>query len=366
MKIPFSPPDIGEEEIAQVVDTLRSGWITTGPKTKELERQVAQFCRTNRAVCLNSATAALELTLHQLGIGEGDEVITCAYTYTASASVACHVGAKLVLVDCQKDGYEMDYDALERAITPRTKAALQAAAQKGVCIVLASGRPTVGIEPLAKELELEKYGGCILSYNGGKIIDCKTCETLVQYAFPAQLIEPVCTFSRYWNVVPLTYDRNGIVTEDPASPYVQEEARINRIPVRQVENLPAEVTYPINKLLLTGDPADMPHVEELMQQEFAGKLSICRSQPFFIETMPLGVGKDTSLEILLRAKGLTPANLMACGDGWNDLPMIRLAGLGVAMGNAQAPVKAAADWLTADNDHDGVGLAVEKFILEES
>ena len=108
MKIPFSPPDIGEEEIAQVVDTLRSGWITTGPKTKELERQVAQFCRTNRAVCLNSATAALELTLHQLGIGEGDEVITCAYTYTASASVACHVGAKLVLVDCQKDGYEMD------------------------------------------------------------------------------------------------------------------------------------------------------------------------------------------------------------------------------------------------------------------
>ena len=122
MKIPFSPPDIGEEEIAQVVDTLRSGWITTGPKTKELERQVAQFCRTNRAVCLNSATAALELTWHQLGIGEGDEVITCAYTYTASASVACHVGAKLVLVDCQKDGYEMDYDALEGAITPRTKA----------------------------------------------------------------------------------------------------------------------------------------------------------------------------------------------------------------------------------------------------
>ena len=247
----------------------------------------------------------------------------------------------------------------DKIITPRTKAALQAAAQRGVCIVLASGRPTVGIEPLAKELELEKYGGCILSYNGGKIIDCKTGETLVQYAFPAQLIEPVCTFSRYWNVVPLTYDRNGIVTEDPASPYVQEEARINRIPVRQVENLPAEVTYPINKLLLTGDPADM-------QQEFAGKLSICRSQPFFIETMPLGVGKDTSLEILLRSKGLTPANLMACGDGWNDLPMIRLAGLGVAMGNAQSPVKAAADWLTADNDHDGVGLAVEKFILEEN
>lgn len=128
MKIPFSPPDIGEAEIAQVADTLRSGWITTGPKTKELECQVASFCHTSRAVCLNSATAAMELTLHQLGIGPGDEVITCAYTYTASASVVCHVGAKLVLVDCCKpsdggsDCYQMDYDALERAITPRTKA----------------------------------------------------------------------------------------------------------------------------------------------------------------------------------------------------------------------------------------------------
>jgi len=118
--------------------------------------------------------------------------------------------------------------------------------------------PTVGIEPLARELELQKYGGCILSYNGGKIIDCKTGHTLVQHAFPPDLIEPVCTFSRYWNVVPLTYDAHGIITENAASLYVQEEARINKIPVRQVENLPATVNYPINKLLLTGDPVDMP------------------------------------------------------------------------------------------------------------
>lgn len=122
MKIPFSPPDIGRDEIEQVVEAMRSGWITTGPKTKELERQVAAFCHAPRAVCLNSATAALELTLHQLGIGPGDEVITSAYTYTASASVVCHVGAKLVLVDCQQDSYEMDYDALERAVTSKTKA----------------------------------------------------------------------------------------------------------------------------------------------------------------------------------------------------------------------------------------------------
>ena len=135
--------------------------------------------------------------------------------------------------------------------------------------------------------------------------------------------------------------------------------------MRKVDDLPAEVTYPINKLLLTGNPADMPHVEELMQQEFAGKLSIYRSQPFFIETMPLGIEKSASLQILLRAKGLTAENLMACGDGWNDLPMLKFAGLGVAMGNAQPEVKAAADYITADNEHDGVGLAVEKFILRE-
>ena len=122
MKIPFSPPDITEEEIAEVADTLRSGWITTGPKTKEFERRIAEYCGVNRAVCLNSQTACAEMALRVLGIGEGDEVIVPAYTYTASASVVCHVGAKLVLVDVRKDNLEMDYDALEKAITPATKA----------------------------------------------------------------------------------------------------------------------------------------------------------------------------------------------------------------------------------------------------
>ena len=217
----------------------------------------------------------------------------------------------------------------------------------------------------AKELELDRRGGCILSYNGGKIIDCKTGETLVQHEFPPELIDPVCTFARYWNVMPLTYDAKGIVTEDAANPYVGEEARINKIPARQVENLPAEIQWPINKLLLVGDPVDMPHVEELMQQKFAGKLSIYRSAPFFIETMPLGVEKSASLALLLKNMGLGPENLMACGDGWNDLPMIRYAGMGVAMGNAVPEVKQAAKYVTADNEHDGVGLAVEKFILED-
>ena len=122
MKIPFSPPDVCEEEIREVVDTLKSGWITTGPKTKLFENKIAEYCGTEKAVCLNSQTACAEMSLRILGIGPGDEVITSAYTYTASASVIYHVGATPVLVDIGKDSLEMDYDQLETKITEKTKA----------------------------------------------------------------------------------------------------------------------------------------------------------------------------------------------------------------------------------------------------
>ena len=122
--IPFSPPDISDGEINEVIDTLKSGWITTGPKTKELERRLSEFTNTPKTVCLNSATAALELTLRVLGIGEGDEVIVPAMTYTASCSVIYHVGAKAVIVDIAEDSHEMNYAALANAITENTKAVI--------------------------------------------------------------------------------------------------------------------------------------------------------------------------------------------------------------------------------------------------
>lgn len=122
MKVPFSPPDITQEEINEAAEALKSGWITTGPRTKEFERQIASYVGTEKAVCLNSATACMELTLRLLGIGEGDEVITSAYTYTASASVVCHVGATLKLIDTAPGSYEMDYEKLEEAVTEKTKA----------------------------------------------------------------------------------------------------------------------------------------------------------------------------------------------------------------------------------------------------
>ena len=120
-KIPFSPPDVGADEINEIVKAVQSGWITTGPKTKLFEKKIADYCKVDKAVCLNSATACLESILRVLGVGPGDEVITSAYTYTASASPVCHVGAKLVMVDVAKDSFEMDYDLLERSITDKTK-----------------------------------------------------------------------------------------------------------------------------------------------------------------------------------------------------------------------------------------------------
>ena len=119
--IQFSPPDMGGNEIKEVISALESGWITTGPKTKEFEKEIANYCHTSKAVCLNSATACMEMTLRLLGVGSGDEVITSAYTYTASCSVICHVGATPVLVDVKKDSYEMDYDQLADKINEKTK-----------------------------------------------------------------------------------------------------------------------------------------------------------------------------------------------------------------------------------------------------
>lgn len=121
MKIPFSPPDLTDAEIEEVASALKSGWITTGPKTKALEKEVAEFCNTDKAVCLSSQTSCAEIALRLLGIGEGDEVIVPAYTYTATAEVVCHVGARLIFIDSQPDSLEMDYDAVEKAITPKTK-----------------------------------------------------------------------------------------------------------------------------------------------------------------------------------------------------------------------------------------------------
>ena len=166
--IPFSPPDITEAELKEVCAALQSGWITTGPRTKEFEKRIAAYCGTPMAVCLNSATACLEMTLRLLGIGPGDEVITSAYTYTASASPVAHVGAKLVLVDTAKDSFEMDYNKLAAAITPRTKAIVPVDVGGMLCDydrVMQIAEGTRGTFRPANELQ-EKIGRVIVVADG--------------------------------------------------------------------------------------------------------------------------------------------------------------------------------------------------------
>lgn len=252
----------------------------------------------------------------------------------------------------------------QKIITPRTRAALDAAMAKGVTVVLASGRPTVGIQPLAEELSLAEKGGCILSYNGGTIVDCKTGAVLYQQRLDPALIPELCSFARSQNVTILTYDDNGIVTEHPEDKWAQIEGNICKIPLQKVEDLAKYVDYPICKMLIALDPERIDHVEPLAAKRFEGRLGVYRSCAYFIELVPLGIAKDASLRALMHRFGLHRENLMACGDGMNDASMLRYAGVGVAMQNADKAVKWIANYVTEnDNDHDGVAEAIEKFIL---
>ena len=254
----------------------------------------------------------------------------------------------------------------QKIVTPRTRAALDAAIEKGVTLVLASGRPTAGITPLAKDLGLDKKGGCILSYNGGKIVDCATGETLVETTLDPAVVPELCAFAAAQDVAILTYNNEGIVCERDKDEWANKECFTTKLPMIHVDDLASYVDYPICKMLITLDPARRDEVCAAGKQQFAGRIDLYPSSPFFIEAVPLGVAKDGSLAALMEHMGLTRDNLMACGDGLNDRSMIEYAGVGVAMQNAEEPVKAAADYVTAaDNNHDGVAEAVEKFILRE-
>ncbi|OUN74116.1 MULTISPECIES: Cof-type HAD-IIB family hydrolase [unclassified Faecalibacterium] len=255
----------------------------------------------------------------------------------------------------------------DKQITPRTRAALDQALAKGVMVVLASGRPTEGVTPVARDLALGQNGraGAILSYNGGAIVDCGPgARILWQQVLPAPMVPALCSFAAQQNVAIVTYSPEGIVTERPQDPWAMREGFTNKLPMVGVPDLPAYVNYPVNKMLITLDPIRLRPVLQAGLDRFAGQIDLYPSSPFFIEAVPLGVAKDRSLAALLDRMGLTRDNLMACGDGMNDRSMIHYAGVGVAMANAEGPVKAQADYITAaDNNHDGVAEAIERFIL---
>lgn len=249
----------------------------------------------------------------------------------------------------------------EKVVTPKTREALLQASAKGAVIILASGRPTYGIEPVAECLELNKQGGYILSYNGGNIVNAKTGKKLFSQFLPDEVIPELYAYAEENGHALLGYAVNEIITEMPDDQYVKEESRINKMNIRKVENLFEALEPHPTKLLMTGDPSDMLKAEEELVEKLGDRMDIFRSAPFFLELVPKGIDKAKSLSRLLTKINLTPADMIAFGDGYNDLSMLKLAGMGVAMENAAPEVRAEADYVTLSNEEDGVATALEHF-----
>ena len=249
----------------------------------------------------------------------------------------------------------------EKVVTPKTREALLKAASEGAVIILASGRPTYGIEPVAECLELNQRGGYILSYNGGNIVNAKTGEKLFSQFLPDEVIPELYAYAKEHGHALLGYAGSEIITEMPDDQYVKEESRINKMNIRKVDNLFESLEPHPTKLLMTGDPTLMLKAEEELVEKLGERMDIFRSAPFFLELVPKGIDKAKSLTRLLTKINLTPADLIAFGDGYNDLSMLKLAGMGVAMENAAPEVRAEADYVTLSNEEDGVAAALTHF-----
>ena len=248
----------------------------------------------------------------------------------------------------------------KKEISPRNLQTLLRLQQNGVRLVLASGRPTFGIAPLADALYMKEYGGFILSYNGGEIIEWATGRLLYKNLLPDDVLPVLYTAAVRNNQAILTYNNEYILTENPDNEYVHKEAFLNRMKIRAVDDFLEAAPRPLPKCLIVGDPDRLIRTEAELSLRLQGQISVYRSEPYFLELVPMGIDKAQSLSVLLDKLGLTREAMVAMGDGYNDLSMIKFAGMGVAMANAQEPVKQAAEYITLSNDEDGVAAAVEE------
>lgn len=251
----------------------------------------------------------------------------------------------------------------QKKVTEKTKSSILKIQQQGITVAIASGRPTPGIKAIADELELSRYGGFVLSYNGAKIINCQSNESVYNSVLPQEFLPEIYDFAVEHSLGIITYENSGIVSGNGVNKYVELEARITGLPIKEVDNFAQYVDFDVNKCLLSADGDYLATVEPVMKEKFGDRLNIFRSEPFFLEVMPQGIDKANSLKHLLQHLNLTKDEMICCGDGFNDLSMIQYAGLGVAMENAQQCVKDAADFITLSNDDDGVAYVIERFIL---
>lgn len=251
----------------------------------------------------------------------------------------------------------------DKTISRKTIDAIVRIQQEGVKVAIASGRCTAGILPTAKKIRLDEFGGYIVSYNGGCISNCQTGEVIYNINLPDGIVQEIYEFSKREKTGIMTYHDNDIIAENDADQYIQIDAKGCSIDIHVVEDFGKEVTYPVNKCLLTGDPDMMVGVEKRAAKEFEGRLSVYRSEDFYVEMMPLGIDKAYGLAKLLQRLGYSRSQMICCGDGFNDISMIQYAGLGVAMANAGEQVRQSADYVAPHCDDDGLVDVISKFII---
>ena len=254
----------------------------------------------------------------------------------------------------------------EREISKRTLAALLKVQQMGVRIVLASGRPTYGLMPLAKTLELGNYGGFVLSYNGCQIIKAQNGEILFERRINPEMLPYLEKKARKNGFAIFTYHNDTLITDSPDNEYIKNEALLNNLKIIREDEFSTAIDFAPCKCMLVSDKEKaLIGLEQHWEKRLAGTLDAFRSEPYFLEVVPCGVNKANTLGALLEHLGVTREEVIAVGDGVCDVTMLQLAGMGVAMGHSQDSVKVCADYVTASNEEDGVALAVEKLILAE-
>lgn len=254
----------------------------------------------------------------------------------------------------------------EREISKRTLAALLKVQQMGVRIVLASGRPTYGLMPLAKTLELGNYGGFVLSYNGCQIIKAQNGEILFERRINPEMLPYLEKKARKNGFAIFTYHDDTLITDSPDNEYIKNEALLNNLKIIREDEFSTAIDFAPCKCTLVSDKEKaLIGLEQHWEKRLAGTLDAFRSEPYFLEVVPCGVNKANTLGALLEHLGVTREEVIAVGDGVCDVTMLQLAGMGVAMGHSQDSVKVCADYVTASNEEDGVALAVEKLILAE-
>lgn len=236
--------------------------------------------------------------------------------------------------------------------------------KSGVPVMIASGRPEQGIAHVARAIGMDIYGGYVLSFNGGKITEFKTGEVVYNITIPVEYNREIIDYAhKISDSTILTYENGSIIVEDVENEYAKLESSVVKMPMEKVEDLSVRAVFPANKFLIVGKPEVLQKEVNRMAEQFAGRLNIFQSEPFFIEIVSTGIDKAKSLDYLLNTLGLTGEQLVACGDGRNDVTMVEYAGMGVAMGNACDAVKDVSNYVTASCEEDGVAVAIRKFFV---